>query len=828
MLVQKYRQSVIPLLSIFFLFCMSFGTFNSAFAEIDTDKSVYSKGELVIVSGTLDLRDDQTVNIIKIEINHLDKNDKFVEEYTPIDDDSSFSRSFDSSVWPIGEYRITISDDDEIEETTDFEISESSSSSVGDNSNTDDVDNTLQGSSPNVVPVSPTDLRADVVSSSQIDLSWSVSDESDSSITGFKIEARANTDPNYTIIVENTNNSDTVYSHTGLISDTVYAYRVSAINSAGESDPSSNVTVKTSTSINLQNTDIKDTDVPTDVVARVMSPTSIELSWNPPTQTYDQIIQGYTIKEEIATDVYDEIISTVGSDTDYVVPNLTPDESYTFVVVANYLRGSSDVSEKTTVTLPPSSSPSDSDVGSDLVMSGDVPDPPVDLQIHPISSTQMDLSWSAPENNSDDNSITGYRIEVRTIEDSSYHEVIDNTKNTATEYSHTELIPNTTYIYRIYAINDVGTSEPSSENLANTLPSDPEDNVDDSQQGDESKSISDNDDVDDQTLPSSIQSSTLHPPTDLQAVPISNSRIDLSWSAPLDDDSSQLVGYKIESKTSDESDYEILVTNTGSTSSTTYSHTGLIAGTTYHYRVSAISSASESIPSDVAEATIEIADDQQAGASQPQSSSVLQPLDVTLETDKSVYGINDSIVISGTADNSSQTIPLGVRVVSSDGTIVHARSVFISNDNSFEILITPTQRQSSVWQTSSQFMAEITYNGRIQTTATFEHYNDDSMPPSNEFDGDTSDSNEQELQSSSLSPTVELNTLPDTESNNELETLKSKNDALQFANQQLQDENDQFRIQVKDLNQRIEQLNALAMEQVRVIMENFNQLKSGN
>ena len=828
MLVQKYRRSVIPLLSIIFLFCLSFGTFNSAFAEIDTDKSVYSKGELVTVSGTLDLRDDQTVNIIKIEINHLDKNDKLVEEYTPVDDDDSFSRSFDSSVWPIGEYRITISDDDEIEQTTDFEISESSSpSSASNDSNAEDVDDTLQESSSDTVPASPTDLRADVISSAQIDLSWSVSDETDSSITGFKIEVRTNTDPNYAIVVENTNNSDTIYSHTGLTSDTVYAYRVSAINSAGESDPSSNVTVKTSTSINLQNTDIEDTDVPTDVVARVMSPTSIELSWNPPTQTYDQIIQGYTIKEEIATDVYDEIISTVGSDTGYVVSNLTPGESYTFVVVADYFRGSSDVSEKTTVTLP-SSSPSDSNDSPDLVLSGDVPDPPVDLQIHPVSSTQMDLSWSAPENNSDDNSITGYQIEVRTIEDSSYREVIDNTENTDTEYSHTELTPNTTYIYRIYAINDVGIGEPSSENLANTLPSDPESDADDSQQDNESKSISDNNDVDDQALPSSVQSSTLDPPTDLQAVQISSNRIDLSWSAPLDDNSSQLVGYKIESKTSDESDYEILVTNTGSASSTTYSHTGLIAGTTYHYRVSAISSTSESIPSDMAEATIEIANDEQVGASQPQSSSVLQPLDVTLETDKSVYGVDDSIVISGTADSSSQTIPLGVRVVSSDGTIVYARSVFINNDNSFEILITPAQRQSSAWQISSQFMAEITYNGRIQATATFEHYTDNSIPPSNEFDDDMSDLNEQESQSSPLSPTVEVNTLSDTALNNELETLKSKNDELQFANQQLQDENDQFRIQIKDLNQRIEQLNALAMEQVRVIMENFNQSKSGN
>ena len=147
---------------------------------------------------------------------------------------------------------------------------------------------------------------------------------------------------------------------------------------------------------------------------------------------------------------------------------------------------------------------------------------------------------------------------------------------------------------------------------------------------------------------------------------------------------SSLVGFKIKSKTSEESDYEILVTNTCS-ASTTYSHTGLVAGATYHYRVYTLSSTSESIPSDVATSTIEMTNNEYTDVSQQQSDLMLKPLDVTVSTDKLVYGIDDSILISGTTDSSIQTVPLGMRMVSSDSTIVYVRSVFISNDNSFEL-----------------------------------------------------------------------------------------------------------------------------------------------
>ena len=809
------------------LFFVVLFTPSLVFADVNTDKSVYFKGELVKISGTTDLQDvNEQVNIVEIEIIDSDSS-TIINAYTPVND-NVFSTSYDTITWIPGNYKVIISYND-VEDYVEFEIVSSSSSS--DDSFNEESEYNQQDSSSttlsDIVPDPPIDLKVNIISTTHIDLSWFLSDESDTSIIGFKIEARTNTDPNYSVIVENTGNDDTTYSHTNLIPDTIYTYRVLAINPVGESEPSSSITVKTSNNgINSDNVSIEDTDVPTNLVAKVVSPTSIELSWNPPTQTYGQIIQGYTIKQEIAPDVYDELTSTMGSDTNYILSDLKTDKSYVFVVSANYLRGATDISETATATLTSSTSnnSSDDDDGdtSNFVVPNDVPNPPTDLKVKPVLSTQIDLSWSAPENDSVNvNSITGYKIEVRTANDSSYSTIIEDTESTDTAYSHTGLIPNTTYIYRVYAINDIGLSEPSNENLVNTLIIDPEKDENDS--GSMQNNNNDNNDVD---IPSSSLTNVPAQPIDLQATTISQNRINLSWSAPIDIGSSPLLGYKIESKTSEEYNYSILVTNTGNTSTTSYSHTGLIAGLTYQYRVSAINSFGESIPSDVAEATIVSSDNVQTideTQSQQSSSPTLQSFQVTLSTDKAVYGPNDSIEISGTTNNSSQTIPLGLRVISSDDVIVYARSISINNDNSFEVLISPLQRQSSVWQISGEFTVEVTYNGRIQATTMFMNDGsnnnvENSFSTSNESSNDTSESNQQQSTQLSSEISSSINDLTIT-SNNEFEILKNQNTALQSANQQLQNENNQLRTDIDELIKKIENLNMIVTEQMRVMIE---------
>ncbi|MCA9811819.1 MAG: fibronectin type III domain-containing protein [Nitrosarchaeum sp.] len=796
-----------------------------AFAEIETDKSVYLRGEPVRVSGTVDFQNDDRVNIIQIEITNSDTDDTIVNMYTPLDDDNSFSSSYDSAAWPAGDYEVKIIYN-YLDEIAEFTVSDSSSSSNNnksdnDHSNNDNLNNT-QESTPSSydLPLSPTNLTADVISSTQIDLSWSAPSGDNSLITGYKIEHRTNTNPNYFVTVENTHSTETTYSHTDLTPDTVYAYRISAINSVGTSEPSSSTTVKTSSNnmsgINESITDLEYTDVPSNVMAEAISSTDVELEWNPPTQTYGQTIQDYTIKQEIASNVYDEIAST--SDTKHIISGLDPGQTYTFVVVANYALGSSNISDEITVTL---ASTLDKDsVNNDLENNNDnssvipdgIPDSPADLKVQPISSTQIDLSWSAPnDDNINNDSITGYKIEVRTISNATYSTVIEDTESTGTTYSHTGLIPETTYIYRVYAINSIGTSEPSDENLVNTLASDSEFDKK------EYAEIQDDSNFDEYDLESS--SNVFNPPTDLTATAVSQSRIDLSWSAPIDTSSSALLGYKIESKTSNESDYSVLVRNTG-TMTTTYSHTGLTAGLTYEYRVSAITSSGQSFPSDPAEATI-ISNNNRI---ESELSSSLQPLTITLSLSKNVYDFDDPIEISGIITGSTQNMPIGMRIISSNDTIVYVRS--ISADNStFEIMVPPTQRQSSAWQNNDEFTIEVTHNGRIQATSMFEIYDENTSNTSEKSASEVGSENESNVPRSQFSNNTSAN-IPSNNTLNSVNALNSQNLALQSANQQLQDENNQLKIQIEELNKRIEQLDAIVKEQIRVMMETLNILKS--
>ena len=85
-------------------------------------------------------------------------------------------------------------------------------------------------------------------------------------------------------------------------------------------------------------------------------------------------------------------------------------------------------------------------------------------------------------------------------------------------------------------------------------------------------------------------------PTNLNATANGENTIDLNWTAPSDNGESPIRSYKIEIR-SDASNWLTLVPTTGNTD-TEYSHTGLPANTTRHYRVSAINTQGTGPPSE--------------------------------------------------------------------------------------------------------------------------------------------------------------------------------------------------------------------------------------
>src|SRR2546425_523464 len=146
---------------------------------------------------------------------------------------------------------------------------------------------------------------------------------------------------------------------------------------------------------------------------------------------------------------------------------------------------------------------------------------------------------------------------------STWSTIVSNSGSTATTYSDTGLMHGTTYTYRVSAINSIGTGSPSSAASATTLA----------------------------VAPS--------PPTRLAATAVASSQINLSWTAPSDNGGSAITGYKIERSTDGGSTWSTLVANTGITG-TSYSDTGLVHGTSYSYKVSAINSVGTGSPSSAA------------------------------------------------------------------------------------------------------------------------------------------------------------------------------------------------------------------------------------
>ncbi|MFA5859874.1 MAG: fibronectin type III domain-containing protein, partial [Elusimicrobiota bacterium] len=175
-----------------------------------------------------------------------------------------------------------------------------------------------------------------------------------------------------------------------------------------------------------------------------------------------------------------------------------------------------------------------------------IPTPPSNFQAIAVSSLQISISWT-----DNSNTETGFKLE-RSTDMGSIYTLLSTLATNTTSYIDQGLDIETTYYYRVKAYNIAGDSEYSNTTYAVTLPSIP-------------------------TAPDS-----------LQAVSISSTRINLTWT----DNSNNESGFKIERKTSDGEYSQVATVNTDITS---YNDDGLTAGTTYLYHVKAYNISGDSL-----------------------------------------------------------------------------------------------------------------------------------------------------------------------------------------------------------------------------------------
>ena len=142
-------------------------------------------------------------------------------------------------------------------------------------------------------PSAPLDLNTTPNGRTQIDLTWTApTDDGGQDITGYKIEVSTDGGNAFSDLVADTGDTDTTHSDTGLETGQTRHYRVSAINSAGTSDPS-----------NVADALVAVAPGAPTLTATENGPTRIDLSWIAPTDDGGQEITDYNIE-----------VSTTGSD----------------------------------------------------------------------------------------------------------------------------------------------------------------------------------------------------------------------------------------------------------------------------------------------------------------------------------------------------------------------------------------------------------------------------------------------------------------------------------------------------------------------------------
>ncbi len=278
------------------------------------------------------------------------------------------------------------------------------------------------------VPAAPTNLNATVVSSSQINLSWTAPvNSTQSQVSGYRIEIKPLCVGSFSILA-NTTTTATTYADTNLISGICYEYRVSAINSVGVGNPSNTASATT----------WSEPSEPRSLTASAVSSSQINLNWTMPSDTGGKPINGYKIERRnaCAGSFLTIVANTSNTNIVYSDTGLTNGTCYQYRVFAHNIVGTSLPSNNATaITLQ--------------TPSLRLPSAPTDLTVSVMSGTALKLTWNAPSDQGS-SPIIGYNIQRNgTV-------IVNNTGTTQTSYTDTGLLFDHQQTYRVAAWNTVG------------------------------------------------------------------------------------------------------------------------------------------------------------------------------------------------------------------------------------------------------------------------------------------------------------------------------------------------------------------------------------
>lgn len=354
----------------------------------------------------------------------------------------------------------------------------------------------------------------------EIDLSWTDA----TGETSYDVYRK--TTGAFTRIAQGLAAGTTSYADTGLSSNTIYTYKVTAINAGGSTD--SNEATETTDSFTSA------PSAPSGLTAVAQSVDQIDLSWTDNSSGTEQEDEFRIYRCTGGTGACDwpgeyTQIATVGTDvTTYSDTGLSSNTTYSYVVTAWNSEGESAGSNEADDTTDP-----------------DAPAAPSGLTVTTDSTSQLTVDWT--DNASTE---TGYEIQISLNGTSWSNEDIGLAANTV-QYVDTGLDDNEQYYYRVRAKNATGASAWSNADSAYT-------------------------DID---APSSLTATQ-------GAGASSDDTINLSWSMTGVGDGDADTGVEVHRSTDGGSTYSLH--STEAAGSTSFSDTGLPDSTEFYYKVRAI------------------------------------------------------------------------------------------------------------------------------------------------------------------------------------------------------------------------------------------------
>ncbi len=281
---------------------------------------------------------------------------------------------------------------------------------------------------PTTAPAAPTNLTATATSSSQINLLWAA--PAGTGITYSVYSGSSLLASGLTLVT---------YSVTGLTAGTSYTFTVTAKNSVGTSPASAPATATTLAA---------PPTAPTSLAATATSSSQISLAWTASTGT------------GITYNIYSgsNLLASGVTATSYSATNLTANTTYTFTVTATNSAGTSAASNAATATTQ--------------AVAANVPKAPSGLSASPASASLINLQWQV----SATSGVT-YSVYEGTVSGATTTLIASGL--TTTTYGASGLADSTTYYFTVKAANSAGTSAASNQASATTqtLPATPPTNL---------------------------------------------------------------------------------------------------------------------------------------------------------------------------------------------------------------------------------------------------------------------------------------------------------------------------------------------------------------